>query len=104
MQLRQGVEIGKVMVAGTHMIVLDGQGAQMQAGAYQLPLELGRPAIGRIVEGKGGNDLALGIMDRTGPAGAEAKRQSQGLVVRPEGIGGNIGDNDGLVPPGSRAA
>ena len=91
-QVRQLVEIGKVMVVLLHLRVRDGDRAQMHAGIDDLALERAWSALDRIIEGEGRGHAAGGIADRARPAGPQTQRQGKPGKAGPERIGGDVGN------------
>ncbi len=103
-QARQFVDIGAAVIGDADVLVLDGERAEVEAGLDDLPLEGGGTARLPEIEREGGAHFAGPVDDGIGPAGPEAERQGQGLVVVPERIGGDVGDFDGGAAIGGGAA
>lgn len=96
-QAGQRVEISEMVIAGADLVMLDRDGAEMDAGRDDLAFEQLRPAGPVEIEGEGADDAAVAGLDRRRPAGAQAQRQGQAGIGRPERIGGDVGDFDGLA-------
>ncbi len=96
-QSGQRVEIGKTVIAGADLVMLDRDGAEMDAGRDDLAFEFAGAARAREIEGEGADDAAVAGLDRGRPAGAQAERQGKAGIGRPKRIGGDVGDFDGLT-------
>src|SRR5262249_32760609 len=62
------------------------------------------PARLAIIHGEGRYHLALRRQDRRRPTGTQAVRQSDAAIFRPQGVGGDVLDDDLLGAIGGRAA
>ena len=102
-QAGQHIEKGKAVIFGAHAFMRDGEGAQMQAGGNDVAFEIGRGALGVIVEGEGGDHIPVLVQDRAGPTGFQPQRQRQDLEVGPKRVGFDVGDDNGLAAPGRRS-
>src|SRR5690606_21930511 len=86
----QRVEIGEAVIAGANLVMLDGDGTEMDAGRDDLALELPRTARLGEIEGEGTDDATVPGLDRRRPAGAQAKRKSKPGIGLPERVDGDV--------------
>ena len=83
---------------------LDGDRHRARGDVHDAQVMRGRLPGLPVIHGKGAQDLSAAGKDRRRPAGAQAVRQRQVGIGRPQGIAGDVRGEDGLAPVGGRAA
>ncbi len=97
-QARETVAEGEVEDLRTRKIVPDRDREHVDAGLDDATFEIVGSAAFAPVEGEGGDHVAALILDRARPAGPETDGEGEPLVLRPERIVFDVGDQH-LLPP-----
>lgn len=85
-------------------VAFDGHRAQVQARVHKPPVQRPRAARLSKVESESPDHLAPVVEDGAGPAGLDATRLEQVLVVCPAWVGGDVCNHHGLAGEGRRTA